>query len=157
MESIEEIGKHNGFLFEQCKKIQFNWILSSDASDQSATKPPVPFAVPIKTIWRVCSYLEIGFFIVKFPNRIVSLLHSEENHNKTSPKNESAKNKQSTQFKWPFYFNINRTNAFANRKKTINSPSNAVCADVRKKVLGCMIKLSETKENSFKSIFWHKR
>lgn len=62
------------------------------------------------------------FFIVKFPNRIVSLLHSEENHNKTSPKNELAKNKQSTQFKGPFYFNINRTNAFANRKKNHKLP-----------------------------------
>lgn len=157
MESIEEIGKHNGFCWK-CKKIQFNWILSSDASDQSATKPPVPFAVPIKTIWRVCSCLEIGFFLsLNLPIESLVYCIQRKTIKKTSPKNESAKKNSPHNLNDLFISILIEQMHSQIEKQTINSPSNAVCVDVRKKALGCMIKLSETKENSFKSIFWHKR
>lgn len=147
-----------GFCSNNVKKIQFNWILSSDASDQSATKPPVPFAVPIKTIWRVCSCLEIGFFYRQISqSNCWSIALRGKPWNKTSQKNESAKN--SPHNLNDLFISILFEQMHSKiEKKTTNSPSNAVCFDVRKKSeLGCMIKLSETKENSFESIFWYKR
>lgn len=97
------------------------------------------------------------FFIIESPNQIVSLLHSEENHKKKLPQKMNQQKNSPHNLNDLFISILIEQMHSQIEKQTINSPSNTVCVDVRKKELGCMIKLSETKENSFKSIFWHKR
>lgn len=126
MESIEEIGKHNGFCSDNVKKsnsIEFYQVM------QATNQPPshlYHLQYQLKLSEEYVHVWKSVFLIVESPNRIVSLLHPEENHKKTSPKNESAKNSPHNLNDLFISILIEQMHSQI-EKQTINSPSNAVC------------------------------